>query len=391
VRFGNDRVGADSLGTDTPAMRLGERVVARWVEADWLELRTGLDIDVFMTNLSAQAPSLGEQPSIPSPGPPMAAITLSDQVAQIGVAPFVEQVFRPGPLELTLGFRAEYMHYGTRGHFMPDPRAVVRLEVAPRFWLKAGSGLFSQAPLPFQVLREAGNPALRPNRALQNSIGAEVNLPFHTELETSLFYNAMWQLTRGDGTLLQGPDGRVRPAFYADDARGRSYGWELLLRRRVTQGLFGWLSYTLSRSERYLPGGKAVVFNFDQTHVLNFAASYQTGAYRFGARMTLATGRPVTDLYDPSGQSAIFDADADDLTPSARNRTTRLPTYHQLDVRIDRDFAWGPLTGSVYLDIINVYNAQNSEAYQYEYDLSKRGKLPGLPFLPTLGIRGVLK
>jgi hypothetical protein len=60
-------------------------------------------------------------------------------------------------------------------------------------------------------------------------------------------------------------------------------------------------------------------------------------------------------------------------------------------VRIDRDFTLGPLSGSVYIDVINVYNAQNGEAYQYEYDFSKRGKLPGLPFLPTLGVRGVLR
>jgi hypothetical protein len=159
----------------------------------------------------------------------------------------------------------------------------------------------------------------------------------------------------------------------------------------VTQGLYGWLSYTLSRSERFLPGGRTQVFTFDQTHVLNLALSYTWGAFRFGARLTLATGRPVQDLLDPTGQSAIFDADSNDLDPTVRGRRTRLPTFHQLDVRVDRDFRWGPLSGSVYVDIINVYNAHNGEAYQYEYDFSKRGALPGLPFLPTLGIRGVLQ
>lgn len=391
VRFVNDRVGADALGTDTPALRLGERLTARWLLSDQLETRLGADLDVFLTHVSASAPSIAELPGIPSPGPPTEAIELRDQTSQLGVAPFVEQIWRPGALELTLGMRAEYLYYGDRGRWVPDPRAVARLEIFPKVWLKAGSGLFSQPPLPFQVLREAGNPRLRPNRALQNSFGAEVKLPFQTEVETSLFYNAMWQLSRGSADLYTDESGRVRPAFYADDGRGRSYGWELLLRRRVSSGFFGWLSYTLSRSERSLEGGRAVVFSFDQTHVLNVAASYQLGAFRFGARLTLATGRPVADLLDPSGQSALFDADQADLSPSARGARTRLPTFHQLDVRIDRDFRWGPLTGSFYLDIINVYNAQNGEAYQYEYDFSKRGKLPGLPFLPTLGIRGVLR
>ena len=122
------------------------------------------------------------------------------------------------------------------------------------------------------------------------------------------------------------------------------------------------------------------------------AASYQLGKWRFGARFTLATGRPVGDLLDRSGQGAVFDADQDDLDPRTRGKRIRLPTYHQLDVRIDRDFNWGSVfSGSVYVDVINVYNAQNGEAYQYSYDFSERGKLPGLPFLPTLGIRGVVR
>jgi hypothetical protein len=359
--------------------------------SDQIETRAGVDLDVFLTDVNASAPSIAELPGIPSPGRPEKAISFSDQTLQLGVAPFIEQIFRPGPVELTLGLRAEYMRYGLDGHWVPDPRAVMRVQLAPKFWLKAGSGLFAQPPLPFQVLTQAGNPRLRPNRALQNSIGAELKLPFDTEIESSLFYNSMWQLTRGSGELYVDDKGRVRPEFYDDQGRGRAYGWELLIRRRVSQGLFGWLSYTLSRSERSIEGYAPVVFSFDQTHVLNLAASYQLGKFRFGARFTLATGRPVGDLLDKTGQSAVFDADRDDLNPRSRASRIRLPTYHQLDVRIDRDFTWGIFSGSVYVDVINVYNAQNGEAFQYSYDFSQRGKLPGLPFLPTLGIRGVVR
>jgi len=59
-------------------------------------------------------------------------------------------------------------------------------------------------------------------------------------------------------------------------------------------------------------------------------------------------------------------------------------------VRIDRAWKLGPIDGSVFLDIINVYNARNSEGYQYNFDFTERGKLPGIPFLPTIGVKGVL-
>jgi hypothetical protein len=200
----------------------------------------------------------------------------------------------------------------------------------------------------------------------------------------------MWQITRPTGEVqVDAMGGTVRP-FFASDGRGRAYGLELLVRRKVERGFFGWLSYTLSRSERFLEGGDSVVFSFDQTHVLNLAASYTYGGFTYGVRFTLATGRPVASLYDPEGDDAVYDADEDDYDPDPRGRRTRLPLYHQLDVRIDRAWTLGPVEGSVFLDILNVYNAQNSEGYQYEYDFSKRGRLPGIPFLPTIGVRGAL-
>jgi hypothetical protein len=119
-------------------------------------------------------------------------------VVQLGFAPYLEQVVRFSPLEVTLGLRADLLQYGDVASWQAEPRAVTRLEIFPQVWLKAASGLFSQAPLPFQVLREGGNAGLRPNRAFQNSIGAELKLPAALEIDTNLFYNAMWQLTRPD-------------------------------------------------------------------------------------------------------------------------------------------------------------------------------------------------
>ena len=391
VSFSAGGQSADSVGTDTSALRLGERLAATLHAGAQLDVHTGLDLDVFLATVNAAAPNISELPHIPAPGLPSGRVKVSDAITQLGLAPFVEATWKPAPFELTLGMRAEYLSYAQYAGWLPEPRAVARYAVTPRVILKGGIGLFSQPPLPFQVLRVAGNPHLLPNRALQNSLGVEWQLPWAVQVESNVFYNLMRQLTRSSSEPILDDAKRVRPAFYADDGQGRSYGLELMVRRRVTQGLYGWLSYTLSRSERFLSGGETQVFTFDQTHVLNLAGSYTWGAFRFGARFTLATGRPVQDLLDPSGQSTVFDADANDLDPSVRGRRTRLPTFHQLDVRVDRDFRWGPLSGSVYVDIINVYNAHNGEAYQYEYDFSKRGALPGLPFLPTLGIRGALQ
>ena len=39
-------------------------------------------------------------------------------------------------------------------------------------------------------------------------------------------------------------------AVHVGDGQGRSYGMELILKHEFTERFFGWISYTLSRSEQ---------------------------------------------------------------------------------------------------------------------------------------------
>ena len=158
------------------------------------------------------------------------------------------------------------------------------------------------------------------------------------------------------------------------------------MRRRIEEGLYGWLSYTLSRSER-LNDGVWEPFLFDQTHVLNLAASYFIDGWRFGVAFQVATGRPDNTLV-----GTIYDSDADEFDPFFQDRGGRIAPYHRLDVRIDRDFNIDNIVrGSIYIDIQNVYNSPNNEGTLYSYDYSQSSLLPGLPILPTIGIRGSIQ
>ena len=391
VALSGQSSGDAPLGTRVKGIRLGERLELVLSPSPMFQTSIGAEISAFLYTASGSVPSIGELPAIPPPGSDGEALLFSDRMSELVFAPYIEQVIRPQPFEFTLGLRSNYYRYGDVSSWVLDPRSVVRLQLWRGVKLKAASGLFAQPPLPFQLVRGLANPALPPTRAWQSSFGTELRLMSALEIESSLFYSKMWQIARGSGRLALDDSGNpVRPLYRAD-GEGRAYGLELLVRRKVQSGFFGWLSYTLSRSERFIEGGRTVVFAFDQTHVLNLALSYATAGWTFGARFTLATGRPVGDLLDVASTHTVFDADADDFDPSSGGRRVRLPTYHQLDVRIDRNWTLGPVHGSVYIDIINVYNAHNSEGYRYSYDFTRRGRLPGLPFLPTVGVRGVLQ
>ena len=71
-----------------------------------------------------------------------------------------------------------------------------------------------------------------------------------------------------------------------------------------------------------------------------------------------------------------------------RQNSQRLSDFNQLDVRIDKTFRfrWGAL--GIFLEVLNVYNQNNPEGYQYNYNYTQRAPINGLPIFPDLGIRG---
>ena len=80
------------------------------------------------------------------------------------------------------------------------------------------------------------------------------------------------------------------------DEIGRAYGGQVLLRQELLRGFFGWITYSLTRSERRdHPNTDWRLFDFDQTQALGVVASYQLGhGWEVGTRFRYTTGFPRT-------------------------------------------------------------------------------------------------
>lgn len=111
--------------------------------------------------------------------------------------------------------------------------------------------------------------------------------------------------------------------------KGRAYGLELSIRKnkgRVT----GWLSYTLSKSERRVKGINNDAYypsNYDKAHNLSVTTSWKINQQlNLSTNFTFASGRPIT--YPESRY--IFD----NITiPHYSNRNGgRTPSYHRMDL-----------------------------------------------------------
>jgi outer membrane receptor protein involved in Fe transport len=290
---------------------------------------------------------------------------------------------------LVAGVRADWFA-GTAGAYA-QPRLMSRIELARATYLKLGAGLFDQPPEPILLDPVLGNPRIRPAQAIHLVVGVE-SRPFRRapslSIESNAFYKDLRNLTVGssDATVR---DGRLHPLVYDDGGIGRVYGADLFVHQDSPRFVYGWISYTVSRSERLdHPGQPWRAFRFDQTHVLTLVLGYHLPwDVDVGARFRYATGNPDTALL--ANGHTTFDADHDAYRPQAGALfANRLPDFWQLDVRVDKRFVFRSFILSVYLDFYNVTNQTNVEGWTYSYDYARRIATTGLPIIPSLGLRG---
>lgn len=112
---------------------------------------------------------------------------------------------------------------------------------------------------------------------------------------------------------------------------GRAYGLELSVRKNKG-AVTGWVSYTLSRSERKVPGinnDEYYPANYDKTHDLSITAAWKINKqWTLSGNFAYATGRPIT--YPESRY--VFDGIT---VPHYGNRNgARTPHYHRMDVGV---------------------------------------------------------
>jgi hypothetical protein len=295
---------------------------------------------------------------------------------------YVESDMRPiDQVQVIVGLRLDWYAEIERWSF--DPRLVNIVTVAEGHRVKAAVGVFSQPPELQESSVDLGNPELIPLHSLHTDVGWEWDLAEGIEVGVEGFYKYIWD--RPVSTL-----GGTGPRFVSR-GHGRIYGLEVSGRVQPTgRNWFGFLSYTLMRSERLDnpedPNDEWRLFDYDQTHILSVAGVYRFGnGWEAGATFRLISGNPYTPIGE-SNQDLVYNNHAP--VPGAVN-SERAGLFHRLDVRVEKKWTfseWFAL--AVYLDIQNVYNATNSEGLAYDYRYRTSVNLPSLPIIPSLGVRG---
>lgn len=225
---------------------------------------------------------------------------------------------------LTPGFRFDV--YASRGQLAlaPEPRLSARFQVHPRLALVHDIGVAHQAPsFAIPVPGFSGTPAEGLQRGVQTSAGVEWQPSDGTRVELTLFQTGLFAGSDPIG-IFQLDNADLSVDSLTERVTAHTYGAEIYLRRDLTRRLGGFVSYTLSRSERAI-GRLEGPSSVDRTHVLNVAAAYRlSDSWRTGARFVFYSGVPAEVAY-----------------PRAAESPPRGPAFHRLDVRIEKRWPLG--------------------------------------------------
>jgi hypothetical protein len=148
---------------------------------------------------------------------------------------------------------------------------------------------------------------------------------------------------------------------------------------------FGWVSYSILRSERKdAPGLAWRLFDYDQSHVFTALGSYDLGkGFEIGLRFRFATGYPRTPVL-----GAYYDAQTNTYQPIfGEHNSLRIPSFASLDARFAKHFKINRMDGEVYLDVQNVTDHSDPEEIVYNTNYTQRGYITGFPILPVIGAR----
>ena len=360
------------------------RDTVRHTFSDSYALSYGLDL------LFSKSDGFIRLPRPPAEGEPMGNVDIDDTITTEiqGVTYWSPAVFAEGELEpitdllILPGLRVDA--FERVGQVVVQPRLTSRWKFAPQVTAKGGVGLFVQEPDFPETDDNFGNPDLTVERALHSSAGVEVEIIPGVTVDATGFYKRLTDLVSRSDALVMTDEG-VRPLLYENSGKGHVYGMELVAKHEAASWFTGWLAYTLSRSKRIdRPGDPSRLFDFDQTHILTAVATCLLPRnWQVGGRYRLVSGNPITPIID-----SVYNASTDRFDPVYGGvNTDRNPPFHQLDLRIDKRWIQQGWILNAYLDVQNVYNRQNPEGLDYNFDYTESVVQSGLPILTILGLR----
>ena len=280
-----------------------------------------------------------------------------------------------------------------------SPRLSVSYRLIEGLTLSGHVGLYYQLPS-YTALGFKGEEGEYVNRHLdyisvsQESLGLSWPPNENMELSVEGFYKLYghmpFSLSDQIPLSCKGNDyGTIGNEALSSEAKGRSYGVELMFKWLLTQKLNLSSSLTIFKSE-FKDGeqGSYVPSAWDNRFILNMSGTYNFPKHwSLGAKVSCIGGSPYTP-YDVEKSSLVeaWNVQGRAYYDYSRYNQERLPVFGQLDVRVDKTFYLKKCMLGFYLDIQNI----TASKLRQPDALMSTGQIEN-PSAPLSGQRYVMK
>ncbi len=186
-------------------------------------------------------------------------------------------------------------------------------------------------------------------------------------------------------------------------SRGKAWGAEVYFREKITKNIDATLSYTWVRSSFEDKRGDFIPSAWDNRNILNVTAlATLKRNWEIGVKWRFVGGAPYTPFNEPKSELIeAWDVQGRGYLDFNQFNNQRLGVFHQLDMRVDKEYFFKKWSLNVYIDIQNLYNFKADQPaellqvkdengqpvlkdpirYQLKYLSSESGTV-----LPTIGI-----
>jgi carboxypeptidase-like protein/TonB-dependent receptor-like protein len=279
-------------------------------------------------------------------------------------------------LLVTFGFRVDGNSYNKNmsnplNQF--SPRLSLSYNLTEKTFLNIGTGRYFQMPA-YTTLGFRNNNNVLVNEdvakfigVMHYNIGIEHRFVKPIILSFEIFYKDYFQypidVLTGSSLANQGADysSVAGDAPITSSGKGRATGFEVL--NRINLDRFTLLAaYTYVRSLFTNIEGDYISSSWDNRHLLTITASRELNKnWRAGLKWRFAGGLPYTP-YDMETSALVeaWDAKGQPYLNYSELNEFRFEPFHQLDIRIDKNFFFKKWALMLYLDIQNVYNFKNT-------------------------------
>ena len=158
------------------------------------------------------------------------------------------------------------------------------------------------------------------------------------------------------------------------NGKGKAYGIEFFVQKKLTEKFFGILSYTYYRSLYSGANNNLIASSWDNQQLLSVTWGYKFPRnWELGLKFRYQGGAPFTP-FDETASRLNYASQGRGTLDYTKLNSQRLGGFNSSDVRIDKKINFRKLTVNLFLDVTNWYVAKNPVIPEYTWQRTTDNK-----------------